>query len=145
MQPPSKEALNLAATSEALKFVVPDQVLGSGSTVNLFVSLLRRLANRIKGAVTASATTATALRESGVRILDLNDVGRIPIYVDGGDEIDPAFALIKGGLSFTDPLTLDMELNQLPAVGCNGIFARRRADICISANPGGILVRGRQE
>ena len=185
--------------------------VASGGTVNLFVSSLRPLANRIRGAVAASETNTTALRKSGVRILDLNDVAAIPIYVDGADEIDPGFALIKGGsaaltrekiipsasdffvcvvdssklvpalgtfslplevtpmaasvvcrrvvamggtptvrphvttdngnvvldivgLSFTDPLTLEMERNQLPGVVCNGIFARRRADIRISAN-----------
>jgi len=50
----------------------------------------------------ASETNADALRESGVRILDLNDVATIPTYVDGEDEICPVFALLK--TDFSSPI-----------------------------------------
>jgi ribose 5-phosphate isomerase A len=33
----------------------------------------------------------------GIEVFDLNDVDRIPVYVDGADEIDGGFAMIKGG------------------------------------------------
>jgi ribose 5-phosphate isomerase A len=35
------------------------------------------------------------------------------------------------GLDLTDPVAVESEINQIPGVVCNGIFARRRADICI--------------
>ena len=41
--------------------------------------------------------TARRLAGHGIRVLDLNDVDAIGIYVDGADEIDGSMAMIKGG------------------------------------------------
>ena len=33
----------------------------------------------------------------GIRLFDLNDVETLSVYVDGADQIDPEFSMIKGG------------------------------------------------
>jgi ribose 5-phosphate isomerase A len=42
------------------------------------------------------------------------------------------------GLAITDPAGLESELNQLPGVVTNGLFARRPADVLLLASPGGV-------
>ena len=37
------------------------------------------------------------LRAHGISVLDANEVGRIPVYIDGADEIDHEGHMIKGG------------------------------------------------
>lgn len=97
-----------AAACAALDFVVPGAVLavGSGSTVSLFVELLgERLRKEdpswLMGVVPASEETKRALLRESIPSLDLNHViyerHPIPVYVDGADEIDPLFRMIKGG------------------------------------------------
>jgi ribose 5-phosphate isomerase A len=49
------------------------------------------------GAVSSSEASTARLLSHGFKVLDPNDVERLPIYVDGADEIDPAGNMIKGG------------------------------------------------
>lgn len=88
-----------AAARVALEFVEPGLVLGvgSGSTANCFIDLLAPLADKIDGAVSSSEVSAARLEALGIRLLDLNDVDRIPLYVDGADEATGQRHLIKGG------------------------------------------------
>jgi ribose 5-phosphate isomerase A len=88
-----------AVARAALEFVKPGEVLGvgTGSTTNYFIDLLAPLADKIDGAVSSSDASAKRLADLGVRLLDLNDVGRIPLYVDGADEASAQRYLIKGG------------------------------------------------
>ncbi len=51
----------------------------------------------IAGAVASSERTAALLRGCGIRVLDLNDVCVVRLYVDGADEIEGELRLIKGG------------------------------------------------
>ncbi len=220
MQTTSQDALKLAAAQEALKYLLPGRVLGvgSGSTVKIFIALLKDIANRIPGAVAASESSASALRDIGIAVLDANSVSDLAVYIDGADEVDENLMLIKGGgaaltrekilasaarlfvcmvdqskrverlgkfplpievipmatqlicrrvmllggvptiragvatdngnsiidvtgLSFVDPIALETALNQLPGAVCNGVFALRRADVCISAGAGGVSVQ----
>ena len=96
---PKQGIIEVGRRGRSTQYVVPGQVLGvsSGSTTSVFVSLLALIAGHIAAAVAASETTAQALRRVGAHVLDLNDVTHIPVYVDGADEVDPQFALIKGG------------------------------------------------
>jgi ribose 5-phosphate isomerase A len=71
--------------------------VGSGSTAERFIEALAPVAARIPGAVASSERTAEHLRRQGIRILDLNEVEELPVYVDGADEIDEQLAMIKGG------------------------------------------------
>jgi ribose 5-phosphate isomerase A len=84
---------------EALRYVVEDAWLGvgSGSTANLFMDALAQSRLRIKGAVASSVKTAERLRARRIDVEELNNVGDIPVYVDGADEVTASGAMIKGG------------------------------------------------
>ncbi|MDD5249620.1 MAG: ribose-5-phosphate isomerase RpiA [Rhodocyclaceae bacterium] len=71
--------------------------VGTGSTANFFIDELAAIKDRIGGAVASSEATKQRLEGHGIRVLDLNDVAAMAIYVDGADEIDAGFAMIKGG------------------------------------------------
>jgi ribose 5-phosphate isomerase A len=83
----------------ALAYVQPDTVLGvgTGSTVDCFIDALAKARIPLAGAVSSSLRSEHKLREIGVKIIDMNEVNSLSLYVDGADEIDPNFHLIKGG------------------------------------------------
>ena len=83
----------------ALEYIEYDEVVGvgTGSTVDFLIEYLKPLRNKISGAVASSISTKEKLEANGIRILDLNDVSEIPVYIDGADEVNPNFQLIKGG------------------------------------------------
>ena len=75
--------------------------LGSGSTAALMIKGLgQRLASGqlqdIVG-VTTSFQGEVLAAELGIPLRSLNAVDRIDLAIDGADEVDPAFQLIKGG------------------------------------------------
>jgi ribose 5-phosphate isomerase A len=84
---------------EALRYVVDDAWLGvgSGSTANYFIDALAQSRLRIKGAIASSEKTAERLRSHRIDVEELNNVGDIPVYIDGADEVTPQGAMIKGG------------------------------------------------
>jgi ribose 5-phosphate isomerase A len=71
--------------------------VGTGSTANFFIDALTGIKERIGATVASSEATKQRLEKHGFKVLDLNAVERMPIYVDGADEIDAGFAMIKGG------------------------------------------------
>jgi ribose 5-phosphate isomerase A len=71
--------------------------VGTGSTANFFIDELGRAPSRIAGAVASSARTAERLARHGIRIIDLNELTELSVYVDGADEINAGLAMIKGG------------------------------------------------
>jgi ribose 5-phosphate isomerase A len=71
--------------------------VGTGSTANFFIDEIACIRDRLGGAVASSEATARRLAGHGIRVLDLNDVDAIGIYVDGADEIDGSMAMVKGG------------------------------------------------
>ena len=95
----SQDELKAAAALEALAHVVEGAPLGvgTGSTADFFIDRLGALKGRIQGAVASSERTAERLRRLGIRVLDLNDVEDLPVYVDGADEITEHLHMIKGG------------------------------------------------
>jgi ribose 5-phosphate isomerase A len=95
----SQDELKQLVAKEALKHVVEDAVVGvgSGSTVFMFIELLSTIKNKIEGAVAASEASAERLRKHGIRVLDLNSVNELPVYVDGADEVTAHLHMIKGG------------------------------------------------
>ena len=218
----TQDELKLAVAREAIKHVVEDSVVGvgTGSTANLFIDELARIKGRIDGAVASSEQTVLRLKAHGIRIVDLNSISELPVYIDGADEITESLAMIKGGggaltrekivaavatrfvcivdekklvdtlgrfplpievlplarshvgrqvarmggqptlrsgfttdngnlildvpgLKMHDPAALESELNQIAGVVCNGLFARRPADIALVASAAGVrtLVR----
>lgn len=201
----------------ALDYVVPNTVVGvgTGSTVNCFIDALASMKDRILGAVSSSEQSSARLRARGIEVLDSHRVTRLPVYVDGADEIDGHGCMLKGGgaaltrekivadmaerfvciadesklvdtlgrfplpvevipmavaqlmrrfealggearlragvvtdngcqildvhgLRITDPLALEIEINQWPGVVTVGIFARHRASLCLLATPQGV-------
>lgn len=71
--------------------------VGTGSTVKYFIEGLAQLRHKIDGAVASSLETEKLLRKYGIPIYDLNEIDRLPLYVDGADEFNDFLSLIKGG------------------------------------------------
>ncbi|MNM86354.1 Ribose-5-phosphate isomerase A [compost metagenome] len=71
--------------------------VGTGSTANLFIDAIAAFKERFSGAVSSSEASTRRLQQHGIRVLDLNEVDEIPVYVDGADESDASGAMIKGG------------------------------------------------
>jgi ribose 5-phosphate isomerase A len=95
----TQDELKALVGRAALDHVVPGAVVGvgTGSTVNHFIDALAAMKSQIAGAVSSSDKSTERLRAHGIRVLDAAEVERIPIYVDGADEIDPRGHMIKGG------------------------------------------------
>lgn len=87
------------AAEAALAHVHDDDIIGvgTGSTVKWFIEGMAARKLRIRGAVSSSEATSALLAKHGFDVLDLNSTGELPLYVDGADEADPHFRLIKGG------------------------------------------------
>lgn len=74
--------------------------LGTGSTV--YFTILK-LAERIKEenlqikAVSTSSRTTELATANGITILDINDVPKVDLTIDGCDEFDPHLWGVKGG------------------------------------------------
>jgi len=213
----TQDELKTLVGQAALDYVVPGSVVGvgTGSTVNKFIDALGGIKDRIAGAVSSSAQSTERLRALGIRVFDANEVERLPVYIDGADEIDGHGCMIKGGgaaltrekivadlaerfvciadeskrvavlgkfalpveviemareqvarrfralggnpvlrvgvitdnghplldvhgLSITDPLALETEINQWPGVVAVGIFARHRARVCLLGTATGV-------
>ena len=91
---------NIAAT-EAIKYIKNGMVvgLGTGSTAQFMIRSLgkRVLAGLdIQGIPTSKATRKLAM-ECGIPLIELENVDKIDITIDGADEFDADLQLIKGG------------------------------------------------
>jgi ribose 5-phosphate isomerase A len=71
--------------------------VGTGSTANFFIDELATIRDRIDAAVASSEATRKRLEGHGIKVLDLNEVSSMPVYVDGADEITARLEMIKGG------------------------------------------------
>ena len=89
----------LIVSRAALDYVDTRQVIGigSGSTVEIFISLLDKIRSKVDACVSSSARTSKLLNENGFRVIELREAGTIPIYIDGADEANKQKQLIKGG------------------------------------------------
>jgi ribose 5-phosphate isomerase A len=97
--PDTQRAQKEQVAQAALKFVRPDMVLGvgTGSTVNHFITALAASGIRLEAAVSSSEATTRLLESHGIEVKDLNLAGTLDLYIDGADEFDPHRRLIKGG------------------------------------------------
>jgi len=88
-----------AAAEAAIAYVEAGSVIGvgTGSTANHFIDLLAGIKGKLDGTVASSEATAERLRGHGIRVLDLNETGDLPLYVDGADEATRHLHLTKGG------------------------------------------------
>lgn len=71
--------------------------VGTGSTVNELIGVLKDRKISLAGAVSSSQLTSAALRAVGIAELDLNFSGGLDLYIDGADEATAEGHLIKGG------------------------------------------------
>ena len=71
--------------------------IGTGSTVNFFISELAKYKNHFYGAVSSSEASTKLLQDIGIEVFSLNDVNEVAYYIDGADEVSPENFLIKGG------------------------------------------------
>lgn len=97
----SADIAKINAAAAALDYVSDGMLLGlgTGSTAAHFVRLLgERVKKGLKvvGVPTSEATEKLA-REVGVPLMPVERVGALDLCVDGADEVDPQFRLIKGG------------------------------------------------
>lgn len=91
--------LKIESAKAAIKYIQDDEIIGigTGSTVNCFIDLLREHTHRIKAAVSSSIASTKKLEALGIEVIDLNDAHSIPVYIDGADESNHQLELIKGG------------------------------------------------
>jgi ribose 5-phosphate isomerase A len=89
-----------AAAERAVEFVQNGMIvgLGTGSTANFAIEALGKRVKEgleITGVATSSGTEQLA-KKFGVPLLPIDEVKLIDITIDGADEVDPSFNLIKG-------------------------------------------------
>ncbi|MEZ7813724.1 MAG: ribose-5-phosphate isomerase RpiA [Paracoccaceae bacterium] len=98
----ASEFAKLAAAKRAVDFVQDGMRLGLG-TGSTAAWMIRALADRIRKeglrvqCVPTSAGTAALARSLDVPIIPLDEAKWLDLTIDGADEFDPSFRLIKGG------------------------------------------------
>src|SRR5256885_8174948 len=95
------DSLKKAAALTAVEFVRDGMVvgLGTGSTAKHMVIALGekvRAGMTLRG-VPTSKETATLATEQGIILVDADEGWVIDVAIDGADQVDPSFNLIKGG------------------------------------------------
>ncbi|GAA4359741.1 ribose-5-phosphate isomerase RpiA [Kangiella marina] len=95
----TQDELKALVGKAAIDYVEEGSIVGvgTGSTVNFFIDELATIKHKIQGAVSSSEASTKRLKSHGIEVFELNDVDRIPVYVDGADESNHLLELIKGG------------------------------------------------
>ncbi|MDP0590278.1 MAG: ribose-5-phosphate isomerase RpiA [Candidatus Endonucleobacter bathymodioli] len=98
-----KRGFKKVAAEAALNHIVPcmdgDMVvgIGTGSTISFFIEALAMHRHDFNGCVASSKATEEHLKSYGIAVYDLNAVRSLRFYIDGADEVNTHFQLIKGG------------------------------------------------
>ena len=95
----TQDELKKLVAQAALNYVEEGSILGvgTGSTVDFFIDALKASGKNVPACVSSSVRSTKKLQALGYKVLDLNEVDEIGVYVDGADEINPSFDMIKGG------------------------------------------------
>ena len=95
----TQDELKKLVAQAALDYVEEGSILGvgTGSTVDFFIDALKASGKNVPACVSSSVRSTKKLQALGYKVLDLNEVDEISVYVDGADEINPSFDMIKGG------------------------------------------------
>lgn len=95
------DSFKKSAALKAVEFVRDGMIvgLGTGSTAK---HMLIALGERVRGGmklrgVATSQGTAILAKEAGIPLLDTENRWEIDVAIDGADQVDPHFNLIKGG------------------------------------------------
>lgn len=94
-----QDELKQQAALAALNYVPYNGILGigSGSTVQFFIAALAAKAHLLETTVASSVASFQLLKQSKIPVVEFNQVDHIDMYIDGADEINPHFQMIKGG------------------------------------------------
>jgi ribose 5-phosphate isomerase A len=71
--------------------------VGTGSTVDILIELMKPLAAKLGPVVSSSERSTRRLAEFGIKAVELGSVGDLDLYIDGADEATKHRHLIKGG------------------------------------------------
>jgi ribose 5-phosphate isomerase A len=71
--------------------------IGTGSTVQHFIDFIAADRGKLKAVVSSSIQSTRRLQAAGIPVVDLNEVGELPVYIDGADQTNAARQLVKGG------------------------------------------------
>ncbi len=95
----TQDELKEMVAKKALEFIPQNAILGvgSGSTVVKFIKAIQANGIKVQAAVSSSNATTALLEEIGVKVLDPNSCEPYDVYIDGADEINENFDMIKGG------------------------------------------------
>jgi ribose 5-phosphate isomerase A len=95
------DQLKKDAAAEAAQFIRHGMIvgLGTGSTAK---HMIRALGEKVRAGmnlrgVPTSQETATLAKQAGIPLLDADNRWEIDVAIDGADQVDPQFNLIKGG------------------------------------------------
>ena len=86
----TQNELKRAVAEAATAYVKEGEILGvgTGSTVDFFIDAIAPMRDKIPACVSSSERSTKKLEGLGFKVLDMNEVDRIGVYVDGADEID---------------------------------------------------------
>jgi ribose 5-phosphate isomerase A len=94
-----KQKIAKVALEKLLEILPQNAIIGmgTGSTVNELIYLLKPYADRFKGMLSSSYATYNLLKENNINVIHTDEIQEIDIYIDGADEIDAYGNMIKGG------------------------------------------------
>ena len=94
-----KQQVGQAAVDYIAPYLKPDTIVGvgTGSTTNCFIDALASIKHTFDGTVASSEDSAARLKSYDIPVFDLNSIRDMMFYVDGADEANHRFQLIKGG------------------------------------------------
>ncbi|MBS7642712.1 ribose 5-phosphate isomerase A [Candidatus Bathyarchaeota archaeon] len=101
--PPQDDVVKarLKALEEVLKIVEYEKPkiigLGSGSTISLLIDRIANLGLNNLSFVCSSIGSSLRLSSYGFKVLSLESVDQVDLYVDSADEVDPNLDMVKGG------------------------------------------------
>lgn len=95
----TQDELKQRVAQKAVEYVKDGEILGvgTGSTVDFFIDALKASGKQVPACVSSSVRSTEKLQALGFKVVDLNEVDEIGVYVDGADEINAAFDMVKGG------------------------------------------------
>ncbi len=71
--------------------------VGTGSTVNFLIDAMAELPRKPDVVVSSSERSTARLRDAGIEVVELAEVGTLDLYIDGADEATKHRHLVKGG------------------------------------------------
>lgn len=97
----AKDEMKKRVGEHAATFIQPGTAIGIGTGSTAYWMILALGAKVREGfdilCVPTSKATVELAQANGIPLATLNDVDRLAITIDGADEVDPFFQLIKGG------------------------------------------------